>query len=276
VKRVALALAILAIAVVRCQPCGGRSTTPWRFATFNIENYPKHERQSAAAFAEIAGLDAGVVAVQEITDPELFARAATAALGPSWRFTAIDTGLSPHYLGVLYDTRAWIYAGTIAHDETKLAEGRQKPVLEVRLRAAETGDDVRVFVVHLKAGGDGRDIRARQYPALAGILGKVPAGAHAIVLGDFNATDDRGDRDDLRTLGERTKLTWATEALACSALWDRDDGCFRSRLDHVLAWRAPSKVEALGACATDGCARQDRCPRYLEQVSDHCPVVVTF
>ncbi len=272
-RRLAL-IAVVALAMVRCHACT-TADPPWRFATFNIEDYPKNAGQSAAAFAEIARLDASVVAVQEITDPETFAHEATMRLGPSWAFAAVDTGPSPHYLGVLYDTRAWTHRATIRHAETML-EGRHKPTLEVRLRAVATDDDVHVFVVHLKAGGDGRDIRARQYPALASILAGVPAGARAILLGDFNATDDRGDRDDLARLAAGAKLTWATEDLACSAFWDRDDGCFRSRLDHVLTWTRPRRVEALGACATEGCARQDRCPRYLEQVSDHCPVVVTF
>jgi endonuclease/exonuclease/phosphatase family metal-dependent hydrolase len=133
-----------------------------------------------------------------------------------------------------------------------------------------------VLVVHLKAGGDGHDIRARQYVALAKIVSEVKrSGERVVLLGDFNATGD-DDRDDLALLARDTGMTWATRELACSAFWSRDDGCPTSRLDHVLTWAPPSKVEAAGACATDGCEWQHRCPLYAEQVSDHCPVVVTF
>ncbi|MBA3541607.1 MAG: endonuclease/exonuclease/phosphatase family protein [Deltaproteobacteria bacterium] len=135
---------------------------------------------------------------------------------------------------------------------------------------------MRVLVVHLKAGGDGRDIRARQYAALATVVRAVQhSGERIVLLGDFNATAD-DDRKDLARLAALTGLRWATEPLACSAFWSRDDGCPRSRLDHVLTWAPPRRVEAAGACATEGCDWQDRCPLYAEQVSDHCPVVVTF
>jgi endonuclease/exonuclease/phosphatase family metal-dependent hydrolase len=92
-------------------------------------------------------------------------------------------------------------------------------------------------------------------------------------MGDFNATEP-ADREDLARLARATGLVWATEGLACSAFWSRDDGCPRSRLDHVLTSTAPRSVTAAGACATEGCDRQDRCPRYVHDVSDHCPVVV--
>jgi endonuclease/exonuclease/phosphatase family metal-dependent hydrolase len=95
-----------------------------------------------------------------------------------------------------------------------------------------------------------------------------------VVLGDFNATTG-GDRADLAALARAAGLVWATEPLACSAFWDRDDGCPSSRLDHVLTWAAPASVAAAGACATDGCAWHDRCPLYADEVSDHCPVVVS-
>jgi hypothetical protein len=96
------------------------------------------------------------------------------------------------------------------------------------------------------------------------------------VLGDFNATDDDGDRADIARIAASGGLVWATEQLACSAFWSRSDGCPRSRLDHVLTWGTPATVEAGGACATAGCDWEQSCPIYREQVSDHCPVIVTF
>jgi exonuclease III len=255
---------VIAIIVVR--GCRHREP-PIRFATFNIENFPQHERQIAGAFAEIARLDVGFVAVQEITEPAIFQRAARERLGERWEFVAAPDG----WLGVLFDRARWSFLSMTVHDETRL-DDRHKPVLEVRLGAGDVV--VRVLVVHFKAGGDGRDVRARQYAALGGIVRRALAsGERVVVLGDFNATDDRADRGDLAALAANG-LVWATEPLACSAFWDRDDGCFRSRLDHVLAWAAPTSVTAAGACASDGCEREDSCPRYTRDVSDHCPVVI--
>jgi len=96
-----------------------------------------------------------------------------------------------------------------------------------------------------------------------------------VLLGDFNATGDE-DRADLASLASASGLTWATERLACTSLWERDDGCFRARLDHILTTGAPAFVDVAGACATDGCDTQDRCPLYRDVVSDHCPVAVSL
>jgi len=96
-----------------------------------------------------------------------------------------------------------------------------------------------------------------------------------VLLGDFNATEI-GDRDDLALLARDMNMVWASEPLACTAFWSREDSCPRSRLDHVLTWTAPATIEIAGACAREGCDTQARCPIYAHEVSDHCPVIVTF
>ena len=250
-----------------------------RFATFNIENFPKDRRQIEGAFAEIERLEAGFLAVQEISEPKLFLREAQRRLGGRWDFAHLDTRpigetRPGHHIGVLFDSQRWELIGTRVHEATRLDRGRHKPVLEVRLRSGDT--IVRVLVVHLKSGTDGRDIRARQLTALAMIVRDVQrAGERVVVLGDFNATE-LGDRGDLERLAKDTGLVWASEPLACSAFWMREDECPRSRLDHVLMWTTPASIRAAGACATDGCDWQASCPVYAEHVSDHCPVVVTL
>jgi endonuclease/exonuclease/phosphatase family metal-dependent hydrolase len=275
------ALAIATILVVR--HCGGDSPDErWRVATFNIEDFPKNARQVEAAFDEIAGLDASIVAVQEIRDPALFAGAAQRRLGKSWQFVHVSTaplaeGTRPtNHLGVLFDDRRYRLVQTRVHDETRL-EGRQKPTLDVELQSTSDEDEsLRVLVVHLKSGGEHQDIRKRQLYALAGIVNEAKwTGARVILLGDFNSTGD-GDRQAIGDLKAATGMSWATELLDCSAFWDRDDGCPRSRLDHVMVSGRFVETHAAGACAREGCDWQDSCPLYAEQVSDHCPVVVTF
>jgi endonuclease/exonuclease/phosphatase family metal-dependent hydrolase len=248
-----------------------------RFATFNIEHFPQDSRQVEGAFDEIAALDADFVAVQEITDAEVFAAAARRRLGAAWRFVhdgEPDPGpWKAHHVGVVFDGDALALVGTRLYDHTRMG-GRGKPVLEVRLRP-RTGPDVRVLVVHLKSGSDGRDLRERQLDGLVRLLRELPRDStRTVVLGDFNATEP-SDREQLADVAHDTKMTWATRELACSAFWDRDDGCPTSRLDHVLTWDAPRSVEARGACA-DGCERRDACPLYTRDVSDHCPVLVAF
>ncbi len=269
--------AVAAAVLVRGAACR-EDAPPLRFATFNIEDFPKDRRQIEGAFDEMKRLDVGFIAVQEITDPALFTAEAANRLGGAWQFAAIDTAPPPaglvhptHHLGVLFDRRRWTLVDTTTHDETRLGS-THKPTLEVRLRPAGGGEVLRILVVHLKAGGEHVQIRAQQQLALARIV--EYRNERTIVLGDFNATSE-ADRASLAALARRTNLVWASEDLVCSAFWSRDDGCFRSRLDHVLMWQAPARVEATGGCATHGCGWEASCPTYVAQVSDHCPVVVT-
>ncbi|MDX2087351.1 MAG: endonuclease/exonuclease/phosphatase family protein [Kofleriaceae bacterium] len=270
--RRALLAVCAVVACLRWTRCD-EARPPTRFATFNIRNFPQHVRQIEGAFDEMVGLAASFIAVQEIADPVLFTHMAHARLGPSWQFAHLDTRATElnHHNGVLFDRRAWSLVATLAHDETRLGES-YKPTLEVRLRPAGGGDVVRVLVVHLKSGSAYVDVRAQQLDALATIIRKSPL--PTIVLGDYNATGER-DRARLARLARETHLEWATEALACSAFWSREDGCHRSRLDHVIMTAHPSRVEVRGGCAAHGCEWEASCPRYYHDVSDHCPVVVT-
>jgi endonuclease/exonuclease/phosphatase family metal-dependent hydrolase len=245
-----------------------------RIATFNIEHFPKDARQVEGAFDEIAGAGASIVAAQEITDPAVFVAAARRRLAPSWEFVHDHRRVeNHHHVGVLFDRRAWRFVSSVVHDGMVFGP-RDLPVLEVRLAPIDGGDIARILVVHLRPLTAGRPVRARQHEVIAKLARAAhDSGERVVVLGDFNATE-HGDRDDLAGLARSAGLVWATESLACTAFWRRDDGCPRSRLDHVLTSEPVTRVIATGGCATDGCDRQDRCPIFAEQVSDHCPVVV--
>jgi endonuclease/exonuclease/phosphatase family metal-dependent hydrolase len=275
-----LVILIVVIAVLKmfCRDRATASDTRVRIATFNIENFPQSRSQIVGAFAELARLDASIIALQEIERPDLVKREAHERLGPAWDFVHVDTAPLPghsHHIGVLFDRSRWTLLSTDVHDETRLEHRRHKPTFEARLQPVGGGDVIRVLVVHLKSGSDGRPLRARQLVALERVVRDVArSGERIVLLGDFNATDDDGDRSDIARIAEAGKLEWATEDLACSAFWRRDDGCPRSRLDHVLTWTAPASVTAKGACETEGCDWEDSCPIYRDQISDHCPIVV--
>jgi endonuclease/exonuclease/phosphatase family metal-dependent hydrolase len=245
-----------------------------RIATFNIEHFPKDARQIEGAFDEIAATGASIVAAQEIRSPAVFLAAARRRLAPSWEFVHDHYRVeNHHHIGVLFDRRAWRFVSSKVHDDT-LHGPLDLPVFEVRLAPIDGGEIARILVVHLRPLTAGRPIRVRQHQAIAKLAAAArDSGERVAVLGDFNATED-SDRDDLADLARAARLVWATRSLPCTAFWRRDDGCPRSRLDHVLTSESPARVVAAGACATDGCDRQDRCPMYAEQVSDHCPVVV--
>lgn len=261
----ALWIAISGVAMILAQPVScPRSSV--RLATFNIEDFPRDDRQVNAAFTEIRRLGAAAIAVQEITRPEAFADAAVRELGPSWR-TVTSTGPDNHRLGLLYDTDRVVLLSARTRDETRVTPG-SKPILEARIRT--DGREIRLLVVHLKAGGAAlAPVRALQLAALDAV---VAEGGQVVVLGDFNTTTDT-DRTAVRALADRTGLGWATERLACTAYWDPGDGCAGTALDHVLT-RGTATVEAAGGCAETGCWPVGRCPTWAREVSDHCPVTL--
>jgi endonuclease/exonuclease/phosphatase family metal-dependent hydrolase len=256
--------------------CGHADRARVRIATFNIEHFPRDARQVEGAFDEIAAAGASVVAAQEITDPELFLVAARRRLAASWDFVHDHRRIANHHhVGVLFDRRIWRFVSAAVHEDTHLGP-LDLPVLEVRLAPVDGGVITRILVVHLRPLTAGRPTRARQHEVIARLARAArSSGERVVVLGDFNATED-SDRDDLAELARAADLRWATRSLACTAFWRRDDGCPRSRLDHVLTSEPPTRAVATGGCASDGCDHQARCPRFAEQVSDHCPVVVDF
>jgi endonuclease/exonuclease/phosphatase family metal-dependent hydrolase len=280
--------AIVAVRVV----CGGgggggdgsgggrdRSARPaLRMATFNIENYPASDRQELGALAAIRDTGASLVAVQEIMDPPRFRRAVRSALGGSWS-TAFVTleDRSLHAVGIAFDRRV-VRLGWARTNRATLTYVGARPTLEARLYArggrGGGGRAMRVFVVHLKAGGDGHLVRVRQLEALAPSLAAARAdGDDVYVLGDFNATGP-ADRALIERVAGVVGLSWASRDLPCTAYWDRDDGCVGSALDHVLTPRPVSDIFAADPCRRDGCALRDQCPTFVHDVSDHCPVVV--
>ncbi len=247
------------------------------FASFNIEYFPKDQRQIDGAFELIASLNAEAIGVQEITKPELFREEAHKRLGPNWNFVyqdALGKRRTKLHIGVLYNSETYSLESVRSHFETRI-DDRTQTTFEARLRNRANGRAVSMLVIHFKALPAGREQRARQFVGLTTIIqGLHDEGRHVIVMGDFNATD-ADDRSDLETLSQKTGLFWATRDLSCSAFWERQSDCPTSRLDHVLTWRQPAEVYAKGGCE-QGCEKRNSCPLYRKIVSDHCPVVVEF
>ncbi len=262
--------------------------TPWlceprpslRVATFNIENYPKSPRQEAGAFEAIRQVGVAALGVQEIVEPAAFADAARRRLGERWRFVHAEGGPKQR-VGVLFDGGELELLSTHTHRETEAVYPGAKPTFEARLRPAgaslfgpSAGEVLRLLVVHLKAQGDGAELRRAQYQALRPVFAAAMAsGERVVLLGDFNATND-SDRDELGALARATGAAWASRDLPCTSYWARADGCRGSALDHVLTWSPPRRIAARGPCESEGCSPGARCPIFREEVSDHCPVVV--
>jgi endonuclease/exonuclease/phosphatase family metal-dependent hydrolase len=272
-------LGLLACVAIAVMFVSSAREAPIRIATFNIRNFPEHEWHSHGTFAAIADLGVPVVAVQEVRDVARFEIDAMRYLGPQWR-SEFDANVgSSQRLGLVYDGDVYEFVDKTSHAEVGV-KGEQRPALEVRLRARDGDRYLRVFVVHLKAGGKQTDIdlRRQQLKVLAAIVGRAmkESNDEIVVLGDFNAASKKADRAQLSRFARTTKLSWASDKLKCTAYWLPNGRCDSSALDHVFTRRPSKSIAARGPCEKFGCSPGESCPSFHEWVSDHCPVVAEF
>ncbi len=274
-----------------------------RLAAWNIRNFPRDERPARPDLGwvnrtnlcdlsdALAGLDADVLGVAEITDPPGFPPLLREATGRSYRVALTSRGR--HRLGVAWDdARLELVGRPVEVRELERAGGR--PALAVRLRGRVAGGpDLTVVQVHLKAGPEGFPTRLGQYRALARWLNRwvEEVGDNDVVVqGDMNTTGPRGGTtaEELavadRILAE-ADLRRLANATGCSAYWpgeDQGDGRLEpSLIDQVyvrgLEELDPSTpLEAWLHCRRSGCAPLVSRPGAEDgtfwDVSDHCPL----
>lgn len=249
------------LAWIGCGGSGGVSA-----ATFNIEHFPRSEQQVVDALDTLAALDSPIVALQEITDPERLRDAIAEHWSGDWRFVTHTAARGAHRVGVLFDGSRLGLVALRSHESVRVIPGG-RPALEARLLGS-TGP-ICVFVVHLKAGAAYLDVRERQLDALAEVVSRArTAGGEVVVMGDFNSVT-AADRVRLAAFARRTGLRWSTADMGCTALRQDGSACTGAALDHVFGG---TQAVVRGPCA-ESCHWRGTCPRFVGEVSDHCPVV---
>ena len=248
-----------------------------RIASFNIQDYPHSPEQAAGAVDFINDLDVDAVGIQEVTEPKAFDNNVDAYLDDRWQTVHVDQDDAIHRVALLYDNSALEFLEHTTHRDTVVVDGA-RATLEVRLKT-RSGDArrlLRIFVVHLAAHPDGTEQRRQQLHALRPIIGDaVDSDDEVAIVGDFNAIGV-ADHHEIEEFAGDTGLDWTSQHLRCTAYWERDDICRGTPLDHILSTEFADSVQAAGACQTVGCAPREECPRYVDQISDHCPVVAEF
>ena len=264
-----------------------------RISTFNIENYgscAKHTHEPRLVEL-LRDLDADVIAVQEIQDPNRFSRLVTTINAKGRRYVFQPSrcgGKHGMHVGFILDER-----------RVHLTRTREFPELDpdgdglcsfgdrAGLLGSFSSDagDFDVLVAHLKATPEGLSRRMQQWGQALEIKNRRRDTKRPIaIVGDMNSTgflDDKGDektfiKQQLATAG----MKLPTETLACSEYFDGKDGrpYKRSLLDHIaLSDNFPIRggAEVQGYCRDVGCrAELGTAPWDFVEVSDHCPVSV--
>ncbi len=261
-----------------------------RIVSWNLHNFPSPDQDLDRLRERLIELDADVVAVQEIKDPQ-----ALRELVPEWELLISEHGgAGGQKVGLFYDpTRIELVGEPTEHRELTM-KGRVRPAFHAYLRRRDVGPDFHVVVVHLKARPDGIELRRQQWQHLAALVRRLTTDGDSdlILLGDFNTTgpDGGATRDELRELERAlsgTGLRRVEIADACTAYWDgarRDAWQEPSLLDLIwvrdLEESASAKAQAvaLAHCAAHQCDAFRSTEAYpvldYERVSDHCPLVV--
>ena len=259
-----------------------------RVVTWNLRNFPGSNQDLPRLVATLDELDADIVGVQEVKDPE-----ALRELLPTWKLAMSKKGGRGHQrLGVLYRPGRLDLISEEEFPELSMG-GRVRPAFAAYFRARPHGPDFYVVVVHLKARPDGHDLRREQWPLLQQVVERLSkSDGDVVVLGDFNVVGEpdgsaRAELDDLDESMARVGLQRLPVNEGCTAYWDgarRDAWKEPSLLD--LVWVA-GMSESLGQnvtaragahCGKHACEAFRSTEAYpdlsYEGVSDHCPVAV--
>ena len=242
----------------------------------------------AVALQEILLHERGLAAVQELT------RELGRLTGGRWvaRFDECPRDGRQHVGWLVDESRARIRSVTQLGGINPSGGCHQhlRPGLAVDLGFGG-GLDLFAIVVHLDSGVEARDHghRAQSLDAIAPAIAELRRGRReddVVVLGDFNTMGCSSCAPTISALEELAALDARVRGLglarvpsdvACSEYY-RGGGVL---LDHALVTQTTSelargaRLEVAGPCAEQGC-RLGRgvAPAALEQLSDHCPIVV--
>lgn len=278
----------------------------FRVATWNIRFFPEPSTDVERAGQVLAGLDADLIAVQEIADESALAallervnsdlarKAGDTGSHPARRYAYVlaeSGGHGGQFVGYVYDEGAVRLSEVQTLTSLQMTEDL-RPGLYARVTSLRGGLDFQVIVMHTDSGTRDRDYRNRQrfLDALeAELAGRFARDADVIVLGDLNTMGRlAGDglprvrwEEEVAHLDERARemgLSRLRNVPACTEYY-RGRGSF---LDHVLVSErmaeAPSGAVArvYGYCFEADCQPldPDHMPYDYEHVSDHCPVVL--
>jgi endonuclease/exonuclease/phosphatase family metal-dependent hydrolase len=269
----------------------------WSVSTYNIRNFDKDSRSGRTDLAELtkvlSDVQSDVMAFEEIVNKKAFEGLLKKVL-PQHAFEMSRCGGGgKQNLALAYDRNVFSFVEKI-EDLTFSGSrdgscGSLRPVFLVTLLHKQSNQYYTFGAIHLKAGGNSRAYSQRweQYESLV-TLSKKFSSKNLILLGDFNTTGYILKDEDFEKFDaflQKSSSKTMTENLACTNYWEGTQGGHDyqpSILDHIVI---PGKLVPSVASVRVGshCAAIDCRPATPEElgpsfmnVSDHCPVQVTF
>jgi endonuclease/exonuclease/phosphatase family metal-dependent hydrolase len=237
----------------------------------DLEHGPADEaRQLALAVESLTFANADLVGLQEISSPASAAALLESLPGYSLELAAYT---QRQKVALLY-RKARLERVSATAIEGLDDAGR--PPLEVALRLP-SGRDLKVIVLHAKAGDDPRSYQTRKRFAegLAEYLAREHAGGDVLLLGDFNDLFGSSTLEGLAS-PYATLIAGNDYAAVTSALEARAERstAWGVTVDHVVLSRSLVDAVVPGSVETLRDELLARHPDFFEAASDHAPVLV--
>jgi endonuclease/exonuclease/phosphatase family metal-dependent hydrolase len=279
-----------------------------RLAAWNIRNFPYDDRPQYPDLGYfrhtnicdleqvLKGLDADVLGVEEIREPQRFERILRAS-GKGREYRAVFSaggGRWGQHVGIAWDQERLRLAAQPQEVKEVALDDTLRPALAAYLRSTHPdGVDLTVVEVHLRAGPRGYDERLEQYRRLAtwvnGWVQKV-GDEDVVVQGDFNTTGPPGGTaaDELAAADQilgGAGLRRLVNTTGCSEYWEgpgKPDGVqIPGLLDQVYVRGLQEldrdvPLQSWLHCFLAGCQQLISRPGHEDgtfwDVSDHCPL----
>jgi endonuclease/exonuclease/phosphatase family metal-dependent hydrolase len=289
-------------------PAAGPQPGTLRIVTWNVRNFPLDERPQDTDLGYsrrtnicdledvLGGLDADLLALQEVNDTRRFPPILKRAVGDRQmgvRFSA-GGGRFGQHLALAWDVDALELTEEPLDVAGSVLDEGMRPAFTAYFRSRRNPDlDFTVVVVHHESGPQNFGDRRRQNRKLAEWITQRVADVDdpdVIVLGDFNTSGSpgggiKGELQSADTILARAGLRRLPNTTGCSSYWEgggERDGVQRSSLlDHVFlaGFSADEPVVPVRAwlhCARHECAdlvsRAGSEDGTFWDVSDHCPL----
>ena len=268
----------------------------WSVSSYNIRNFDKDMAQGRTNIPELSKLlqdsKSDVMGFVEIINMEAF-KGLMSQNFPNYpiHFSKCGGG-GKQKLGIVFNPKVFEFVD--ANEDLRFSGSGKKceglrPGYFVTLKHIKNKTQHVFGVMHLKAGGaqNAMEKRWTQYNLLTEVV-KSYKDKNLYLLGDFNTTGYNIKDQDyemfesyLKKAGQRT----IAEELACTSYWSGPLNTGRhqsSVLDHIImnqdSYSKISQIYLGGHCKKLDC--KDATPEELgvsyTEVSDHCPIKVTF
>jgi endonuclease/exonuclease/phosphatase family metal-dependent hydrolase len=268
----------------------------WSVTTYNIRNFDSDPWSGNTNIQELGKIikevKSDVMVFEEVVNEKAFEDLVKKYLS-GYAYEISDCGgYGKQHLAIVYNPKTFEYVKQVedlSFSGSRSGCGSLRPVLLVTLKHLESKKNYTFGAVHLKAGGNDRAFRQRweQYNKLED-LSKDYSKENLILLGDFNTTGyyiKDTDFQKFQDFMNESKLRTVAESIGCTNYWSGTQGGDEfqpSILDHVVVQdKNVSSIEGIKVashCAKMACrpATPERLGTTFQNVSDHCPVQVTF